>query len=294
MNMKITVSFEATSMANLKDQLLEAFGSISAGGGEIAKHTGFDPAVEGPYSGPNEPHNIAKEQFMKGVVEALTPAEINPVITSQQEVMEQTHIDGHRVSNGSVWVPVEGRSNAFTGIPMDRYLAQKAAKEAGGELDSKGVAWDASIHTSTKVKTQSGEWKKRPVRGAVKETVEAAPAQQPVKVYIPPAPTTTQPVEMPFAPVAPTPVEPVIPVTESLAPAVGSAPDMYSFDSFKKGLGLAIVRLVNQKKIDQNDILALAQHFQVNDLFDLGKDAHTASCKILFDHFVNQGLIIGV
>ncbi len=292
MNMKITVSFEATSMANLKDQLLEAFGSISAGGGEIAvpqpvvaKHIGFDPAV-----------GIAFDAAV-GIDKTVAwgPATSEPSIPEEKPA-EQTHIDGHRVSNGSVWVPVEGRSNAFTGIPMDRYLAQKAAKEAGGELDSKGVAWDASIHTSTKVKTQSGEWKKRPVRGVVKEkeTVEAAPAQQPVKVYIPPAPTTTQPVEMPFAPVAPTPVEPVIPVTESLAPAVGSAPDMYSFDSFKKGLGLAIVRLVNQKKIDQNDILALAQHFQVNDLFDLGKDAHTASCKILFDHFVNQGLIIGV
>ena len=37
--MKIIMCFEATSMAHLKDQLLQAFGSINAGGGELAKDT---------------------------------------------------------------------------------------------------------------------------------------------------------------------------------------------------------------------------------------------------------------
>lgn len=327
--MKITMCFEATSMAHLKDQLLQAFGSINAGGGEITSRlqnineelTGDQlkpltkmsekiaaPSVYGNFAIPQQPEvkveigHLAKSEDVPVFNQAVAQAEeANKIglgvvgIDVAAPNSEKTVLDGYTVSDGKVWVPVEGRSSAFTGIPMERYLAQKAAKEAGAELDSKGVPYDATIHTATKLKTQSGEWKKKPVRGA--KTEAAQPQwQPPVTTQAPPVqiPVTNEPtVAMPFTQFPPAEQAQQTPVIESLAPAIGNAPPMYSYESFKKNLGKITMILANQGKIDRNYLMQLAAHFGVNEIWDIVEPKHEANCRILYNSFIEHGLILG-
>lgn len=318
--MKITMCFEATSMAHLKDQLLQAFGSINVGDAVIAKDTipaldkiaaypedilstnarygkfatheeedakvGFGPTFTGiDIAADNSDKTVA---FAPGPKFTGAPGEIK-----SNEPEER--IDGYVVSNGQVWVPVPGRSTAFTGIPMERYLAQKAAKEAGAELDSKGVPYDATIHTATKLKTQSGEWKKKPVRGSKAEATQPQ-WQSPVTTQAPPVqiPVTNEPtVAMPFTQFPPAEQAQQTPVIESLAPAIGNAPPMHSYESFKKNLGKITMILANQGKIDRNYLMQLAAHFGVNEIWDIVEPKHEANCRILYNSFIEHGLILG-
>jgi len=312
--MKITMCFEATSMANLKDQLLQAFGSISVGDDvsktPITDHVIAKTAQElmGNQNKPvEEVGKVAAPsiQWANEVPSFKTPQDqttgvtVGPMVTSGMDIAalnsDKTVLDGYTVSNGQVWVPVEGRSSAFTGIPMERYLAQKAAKEAGAELDSKGTPYDANIHTATKLKTQSGEWKKKPVRGA--KTESAQPQwQPPVTTQAPPVqiPVTNEPtVAMPFTQFPPAEQAQQTPVIESLAPAIGNAPPMHSYESFKKNLGKITMILANQGKIDRNYLMQLAQHFGVNEIWDIVEPKHEANCRILYNSFIEHGLILG-
>lgn len=315
--MKITMCFEATSMANLKDQLLEAFGSISVGGGEIAKDlTKTEQFIQKcaedlksdqlkPLTKMSEKIAVPSVQWGNEVPSFKTPQDqttgvtVGPMVTSGMDIAapnsDKTVLDGYTVSNGQVWVPVEGRSNAFTGIPMERYLAQKAAKEAGAELDSKGTPYDANIHTATKLKTQSGEWKKKPVRGAKTEAAQpqwqppVANQAAPVQIPVTNEPTVT----MPFTQFPPVEQAQQTPVIESLAPAIGNAPPMHSYESFKKNLGKITMILANQGKIDRNYLMQLAQHFGVNEIWDIVEPKHEANCRILYNSFIEHGLILG-
>lgn len=309
--MKITMCFEAASMAHLKDQLLEAFGSINAGGGEIAKDlTKTAEELKGDQlktlTKMSEKIAVPSVQWVNEVPSFKTPQDqttgvaVGPIVTASAPLSEvnqhqQERIDGYTVSDGQVWVPVEGRSSAFTGIPMERYLAQKAAKEAGAELDSKGTPYDANIHTATKLKTQSGEWKKKPVRGS--KTEAAQPQwQPPVATQAPPVqiPVTNEPtVAMPFTQFPPAEQAQQTPVIESLAPAIGNAPPMHSYESFKKNLGKITMILANQGKIDRNYLMQLAQHFGVNEIWDIVEPKHEANCRILYNSFIEHGLILG-
>lgn len=310
--MKITMCFEATSMAHLKDQLLEAFGSISVGDDvsktPITDHVIAKTAQElmgnqnKPLTKMSEKIAVPSVQWGNEVPSFITPQDqttgvaVGPMVTASASLeVKQERLDGYTVSDGQVWVPVEGRSSAFTGIPMERYLAQKAAKEAGAELDSKGVPYDANIHTATKLKTQSGEWKKKPVRGA--KTEAAQPQwQPPVATQAPPVqiPVTNEPtVAMPFTQFPPAEQAQQTPVIESLAPAIGNAPPMHSYESFKKNLGKITMILANQGKIDRNYLMQLAAHFGVNEIWDIVEPKHEANCRILYNSFIEHGLILG-
>lgn len=348
--MKITMCFEATSMAHLKDQLLQAFGSISVGDDvsktPITDHVIAKTAQELMGNQNKREHFIqtTAEIMKKGVDKTAQELIGLPVITSEllenistlnakygkiaapsvygelanevpsfitpqhpevkveighlaksEDVPQKETLDGYTVSNGQVWVPVEGRSSAFTGIPMERYLAQKAAKEAGAELDSKGTPYDANIHTATKLKTQSGEWKKKPVRGS--KTEAAQPQwQPPVATQAPPVqiPVTNEPtVAIPFTQFPPAEQAQQTPVIESLAPAIGNAPPMHSYESFKKNLGKITMILANQGKIDRNYLMQLAAHFGVNEIWDIVEPKHEANCRILYNSFIEHGLILG-
>lgn len=220
----------------------------------------------------------------------------NQAVAQAEEVAEATHFDGHRVSNGSVWVPVEGRSNAFTGIPIDRYLAQKAAKDSGAELDSKGTPWDANIHTSTKLKTQSGEWKKRAARGS---KVEAAPVATPAPVFQAPAPPMAQqavhipnntPTWQPNTPQVAPVVE--VPQYEQSSAPIGMAPAGHTYASFKANLQMVIVKLINERKIERDYVKELADYFQVQNIWEVVNDDN--KCNELFKSFIENGFITGM
>ena len=85
-----------------------------------------------------------------------TGVNVGPMVTATEQAVNPTKIDGYNISDGKVWVPVEGRGSAYRGVPVDEYLKQKEAKESGGELDAAGTPYNPAIHTSTKAKTQKG------------------------------------------------------------------------------------------------------------------------------------------
>ena len=87
------------------------------------------------------------------------------------------------------------------------------ASSAGVELDSKGLPWDGRIHAESKGKIADGTWRnKRNLDAALKAQVEAELRQVMSAAPIPPAPG-----------VAPSPAQPVAPVTIPTAGLASSA-----------------------------------------------------------------------
>lgn len=103
---------------------------------------------------------------------------------------------------------------AFTGAPETEDDNEPVANIADGELDAKGLPWDARIHAKTKTKTQAGVWKmSRPAPAddlvtaveaenrakvaAMQQSAQPAPAAAPVTPPPAPAPVAPPPVEAP-------------------------------------------------------------------------------------------------
>ncbi len=64
-------------------------------------------------------------------------------------------------------VLVSAKKLAAVGYETRALVAGKPAKIAASvEVDSAGAAWDASLHTSTKLKNSDGTWRKKPGRAA--------------------------------------------------------------------------------------------------------------------------------
>lgn len=204
--------------------------------------------------------------------------EVAEVTAHHEQPVNPTKIDGYSVSNGQVWVPVPGRGSAYSGVPLDKYLADKAAKESGAELDTKGVAWDPAIHTSTKARKNDGSWKLRP-GGAAPKAVET-PAETPQAQW---QPATTEASK-------PATVQEVV-THEEAGPAIGRAPSMHNYDSFKSNLMTIVVRLINENKITRDYMKDLNAYFQVSNLWDVKND--NVKCKQLFDLFVQYQFIMG-
>lgn len=193
---------------------------------------------------------------------------------------QSTKIDGYNVSDGKVWVPVEGRESAYTGVELDKYLAQKAAKESGGELDAAGTPYNPAIHTSTRTKTTKGLWKNRPGGGAAKAEVGFDPAK----------PGTDKTVETTFVDNKPVSVQQVV-AHEDSAPAIGRAPSMHNYESFKTNLMTIVVRLINENKITRDYMKDLNAYFQVSNLWDVKND--DTKCQQLFKLFLEYQFIMG-
>lgn len=199
---------------------------------------------------------------------------------------QSTKIDGYNVSDGKVWVPVEGRESAYTGVELDKYLAQKAAKESGGELDAAGTPYNPAIHTSTRTKTTKGLWKNRPGGGAAKlgviplEEVEHMGREKEESHIVYTKPEVSKPVS----------VQQVV-AHEDSAPAIGRAPSMHNYESFKTNLMTIVVRLINENKITRDYMKDLNTYFQVANLWDVKND--DTKCQQLFKLFLEYQFIMG-
>jgi len=193
---------------------------------------------------------------------------------------QSKRIDGYNVSDGKVWVPVEGRPSAYTGVPIDEYLKQREAKESGGELDAAGTPYNPAIHTSTRTKTTKGLWKNRPGGGAVKAEVGFDPAK----------PGTDKTVETTFVDNKPVSVQQVV-AHEDSAPPIGMAPSMHNYESFKTNLMTIVVRLINENKITRDYMKDLNAYFQVSNLWDVKND--DTKCQQLFKLFLEYQFIMG-
>ncbi len=211
---------------------------------------------------------------------------------------QSTKIDGYNVSDGKVWVPVEGRPSAYTGVELDKYLAQKADKESGGELDAAGTPYNPAIHTSTRTKTTKGLWKNRPGGGAVKAAEVTEPREVVHKL------TPSGEVKLEWQPATteasqPATVQQVV-AHEDSAPAIGRAPSMHNYESFKTNLMTIVVKLINENKITRDymkDLIEWANtqikddKQKISNLWDIKN--HDALCQQLFVLFKEQHFIMG-
>jgi len=202
---------------------------------------------------------------------------------------QSKRIDGYNVSDGKVWVPVEGRPSAYTGVELDKYLAQKAAKESGGELDAAGTPYNPAIHTSTRTKTTKGLWKNRPGGGAVKAAEVTEPREVVHKL------TPSGEVKLEWQPATteasrPATVQQVV-AHEDSAPPIGMAPSMHNYESFKTNLMTIVVRLINENKITRDYMKDLNAYFQVSNLWDVKND--DTKCQQLFKLFLEYQFIMG-
>jgi len=202
---------------------------------------------------------------------------------------QSKRIDGYNVSDGKVWVPVEGRPSAYTGVELDKYLAQKAAKESGGELDAAGTPYNPAIHTSTRTKTTKGLWKNRPGGGAVKAAEVTEPREVVHKL------TPSGEVKLEWQPATteasrPATVQQVV-AHEDSQPAIGRAPSMHNYESFKTNLMTIVVRLINENKITRDYMKELNTFFGVSNLWDVKND--DVKCKQLFKLFLEYQFIMG-
>jgi len=202
---------------------------------------------------------------------------------------QSKRIDGYNVSDGKVWVPVEGRPSAYTGVPIDEYLKQREAKESGGELDAAGTPYNPAIHTSTRTKTTKGLWKNRPGGGAVKAAEVTEPREVVHKL------TPSGEVKLEWQPATteasrPATVQQVV-AHEDSAPAIGIAPSMHNYESFKTNLMTIVVRLINENKITRDYMKDLNAYFQVSNLWDVKND--DTKCQQLFKLFLEYQFIMG-
>jgi hypothetical protein len=175
---------------------------------------------------------------------------------------------------------MEDRPNAFHGVPVDKYLAQKQGKESGALLDSKGTPYDPAIHTSTKAKKNDGTWKLKPGGGAPK--VEDKPVVEQAEEVGPE-----------LAPVVqdkPKTVQDVV-AHENAGPPIGRAPSMHNYESFKTNLMNIVVVLINDRKITREYMQDLNTYFGVTNLWDVKQD--DAKCQQLFKLFLDYQFIMG-
>ena len=197
------------------------------------------------------------------------------VMVSPQEVFG----DPEAEQAAKNWEQFRSQPIHKAGIPQESYVAKKA--DLGVETDSTGAAWDPTIHSSSKVKTSHGVWKKR--RGG-----EATNVVKPTGGLS--APLADAPANV--AAIQRAEVQNAVPEFAQGPAPIGMAPNMYNVDSFGKNLQMIIVRLVNEKKISREYLQTLNQHFQVVNLWDVNKDP--AKLKSLFDSFVEWQFITGV
>ena len=182
-------------------------------------------------------------------------------------------------------------------------LVTDAGTHAGLELDSEGLPWDKRIHSSSKNKNADGSWRIR--KGVDKDLVNK------VKIELrgsaigsshqAPVVPTVQHVEVPTAqPVYQQPVvveQPVItpPVqTQSAAaPAPIAAPPMptmtsgHTLDSFKANFPHVIAQLITEKKITQDYVNILKDHYKVDQIWNV----NDVQKEEMFHGFVQYGFI---
>lgn len=121
-----------------------------------------------------------------------------------------------------------------------------------GQVDDRGLPWDARIHSGNKKLTDRGVWQKR--RGVQQAEIDAVEAelrntpisQAPAPVNVPPVPGNPAPVApAPQAPAAPTPPAALVPPQQPAAAPVAPAPITRDF----QGLMALISVLFKETKI---------------------------------------------
>lgn len=144
--------------------------------------------------------------------------------------------------NGTMYPTLQPGVWSEPNLPLPPAVQSPAV--TGVELDSRGLPWDRRIHSATKNKCKTGEWKnikgvdkdmlaqvenelRIAMSGSATVTVNAPPAPPVEQTVIPTVPQPIMPV-VPVAPVVPQaatpPVPPVVPATPPVPPVVPATP----------------------------------------------------------------------
>lgn len=206
--------------------------------------------------------------------------------------------------------PVHGAHDIGSNVKVSNEIFNQAAATTinSSELDSRGISWDARIHTDKKTKNMDGSWRnKRGVDKGVLAQVEAElksnPASQQVQAPVVTPPFAAPPIDshantqpMAFVPpvaAAPTQQPSVAPMEYAPPIAIpnGTRP-AYTLYTFQDNLMGLIAQLINEGKIDQNYIESLKKYFKVKEIWNvLGSAVQT---REMYESFVKYGFITKV
>lgn len=178
----------------------------------------------------------------------------------------------------------------------------KPVAVSNGDVDSRGIPYDARIHASSRNFNKDGSWRnKRGLDDALLNKVEAELRQVDVQkvnaTMVPPPPTTTVVVEPhPMAKpivnqIENTPVITAVPKYEEMPIPTITRP-AHSLGSFKNNLTTLLAHLINEEKIDQNYIDELKKYFGIKEIWNvLGSEKQ---CTELYNTFAQCGFITAV
>lgn len=167
-----------------------------------------------------------------------------------------------------------------------------------GDKDSRGIFWDARVHSANKSFNKDGSWRTR--RNLPIGLVEKVEAEQmcrtlppPVVPYNPPPmePQVKYPIHhTPVIPPAPAVVAPVAP-PPPVEPVTRSKP-MHSYVSFKQNFMGTLSILQSTGKIDKAYIQSLCEYFKTDGIWNvLYNEQH---CTELYECLVANDLITKV
>lgn len=170
-------------------------------------------------------------------------------------------------------------------------------------VDTKGLPWDERIHAVTQAKLKDGSWRYKrgvedhQIRAVEQELVEKVKGQQasvmeshpPISHPVPPAAAIPFPNAAPVVPQV-LPPAPVLAVAPPLPPPQPALPSAHTLVTFKTHLVPTLAKLVADKKLTQDYVNSLAQHFGVDQIWKVN-DQHLSE---MFDQFVQYGLIAKV
>lgn len=164
-------------------------------------------------------------------------------------------------------------------------VLQRTVNEYG--QDTAGLPWDERIHSATQGVNKDGTWRYRrgieddkikavekELRGVATPTLQATPPTIPAAIHTPTPPTPIQPVVVPV-------------VAPPMPPPMQAVPSAHTFDTFRKTLVPTLAKLINEKKLNQEYVNQLCEHYKV----DMLHKVTDAQLEEIFNGFVQYGMI---
>lgn len=231
--------------------------------------------------------NLIEEENIKASQSVPTAIVEEAEVLSSVSIIEETPIQE------PVQEPIAPQA------PADEEDDEEIEPVTSGDRDSRGIIWDARVHSAHKSYNKDGSWRTR--RNLAIGLVEKVEAEQmcrtlppPVAPYNPPPmepqvkyPIHHTPVAVPPAPVVVAPVAPPPPIE----PVTRSKP-MHSYVSFKQNFMGTLSILQSTGKIDKAYIQSLCEYFKVDGIWNvLYNEQH---CTELYDCLVANDLITKV
>lgn len=184
--------------------------------------------------------------------------------------------------------------------PAPEWIQKVSGTETvAGHVDSKGMPWDARIHSASREIKKDGSWRYR--RGAEDNQIQAveqeligkvkhqqaAEMTPSVPVWLPP-PVALVPVQSGPSPASPPVHAPgPVPLAPPPMPSPVALPNAHTVETFQKLLVPTLAKLIKDGKLTQDYINALKAHFGVDEIHKVSPQ----QAEEMFHNFVQYGMI---